>query len=684
MTDTHGEPATSAATRWARPVLAVYWTALCVATHWPRLDLGLDQVPIIQADKLLHFAAFGMLLMLVFFAAPVGRAASFAGNILVASAATTAYACLDEMSQQWFNRWIFRTFDAADLASNLLGVSGGVLAVVALHARHRRIDRKSHPQDAPHAFVGHAAVVGALTFVSRLLGLVRDAVIVGAFGIGGVTDAFYLAFKIPNLFRRLFGEGALSAAFIPIYTQLRRDDPEASRRFAAITVATLAVVLGTLTLAGEAALAVMRNHDGWSSESTLAIRLTMIMLPYMPMVCLVALLGAMLQVRGRFGPAAFAPVLLNLCMIAAATLAIQAGGGDRHDRIWFVAVAVLIAGLGQLVWQLAPLLRTRPFATGWAGCGAPLKTFTVLMLPMVTALAVFQINTLLDSLIAMGFSPKSGGPERLQLLGLDRSFPITDQGAVASLELAQRLYQFPLGVFGIALATAIFPALSHAAPSSDNSGDGEAFKRILRNGLRLTIFIGLPATAGLIIVRLPLVRVLFEHGRVDLSQSIRTASILAGYAAAVWAYSMTHVLTRAYYAVKNVRTPLIVSIVMVALNLTLNLTLIWPLGAAGLAWSTAISAVCQVVILTKLLRRHVTDPIDADVRRGWARSIALTAIMAAALAPVTIIIDAGTLTLAQAAGLLAMMVVGGVVIVAIGALILRSDELKWLIRRRIE
>jgi putative peptidoglycan lipid II flippase len=417
----------------------------------------------------------------------------------------------------------------------------------------------------------------------------------------------------------------------------------------------------------------------------LAIRLTMLMLPYMPMVCVVALLGAMLQVRSRFGPAAFAPVLLNLAMIAAAALALLGGDAvDRHERIWFLATSVLIAGVAQLAWQFVPLLRTRPFAVGWAGCGAPLKKLTLLMLPMVFALAVFQINTLLDSLIAMGFSPKSGGPQRLQMFGLDRPFPIAHQGAVASLELAQRLYQFPLGVFGIALATAIFPALAHAAPSADNGGDDRAFGRILRHGLRLTVFIGLPATAGLVIVRLPLVRVLFEHGRVDLSQSIRTASILAGYASAVWAYSMTHVLTRAYYAVKNARTPLIVSVAMVALNLALNLTLIWPLGAAGLAWSTAISAVCQVVLLTVLLRRHVADPIDADVRRGWARSLVLTAIMAAALAPVTMFIDAGALTLAQAAGMLAAMVGGGVVIFVIGALILRSDELKWLIHRRID
>ncbi len=536
--------------------------------------------------------------------------------------------------------------------------------------------------DAPR-FVGHALLVATLTLASRVTGLVRDAVLFASFGRGPVASAFLIGFMIPNLFRRLFGEGALASAFIPAYADLTRNDPAIARRFASLCIALLLIVTAGLTLLGELGLWWLNAQGGFSDDTHLAIRLTMLMLPYMPMICLVALIGGALQVRGRFGPPAAAPILLNLTMIVAvlwatrSSVSVGEDGQALRNAIRLVSLSVLLAGLLQLVWQLVALWRVQRLTLDFSRTAAPLKKMLWVMGPMVLGLAVFQINAAMDTLIAWGFAPKAGGAQMLSLFGRQMAYPIDDAGQVVSLAGAQRLYQFPLGVFGIAIATAIFPALAHAA--ADRSDRGKtSFQTILHHGLRLSFFIGLPASVGLILVRVPLTRVIFEHGRFELQDALRVATILAGYASAVWAYSMTHILTRTFYAVGDAKTPLRVSMTMVVFNLALNLTLIWPLGAAGLAWSTAISAACQVLILLLLVRRHVGSPVDASVIRGWARTAMLTAVMTAALAPMLLRYPAHELSWTGCALLLTVMVAAGAAVVLIGAWLSGAEELRWL------
>ena len=215
------------------------------------------------------------------------------------------------------------------------------------------------------SFIGHAVLVGALTFLSRVFGLVRDAVLAACFGMSTVADAFWIGFLVPNLFRRLFGEGALTSAFIPIYTRLGQQDPGAARRFAWLCVAGLTVLLSTITLAGELALGVLATFKSHSPDTTLAIHMTMVMLPYMPMICVVALLGAVLQVHHRFGPSAWAPVVLNLVTITAAILAAvwQVTAEDPRKAIWVVALSVLVGGVIQVLvvgWQA---VRVEPMTT---------------------------------------------------------------------------------------------------------------------------------------------------------------------------------------------------------------------------------------------------------------------------------------------------------------------------------
>ena len=525
--------------------------------------------------------------------------------------------------------------------------------------------------DRPVPFVGHALVVGALTLVSRLTGLIRDAVLVPIFGLVG-GDPFFVSFLVPNLFRRLFGEGALSAAFIPHYAELRHSDPLMARRFASACLLVLAVGLGVLVLSVELVLAGFLGFD-WGGETALAIRLTMVMLLYMPLVCLVALIGGVLQVHSRFSSTASAPILLNLTMILFAVWAWWGGLTSAQMARW-IAVGVVVAGVGQLIWQVVPLLRCTSLTFDWRGTAVPVRSMLRMMVPMFAGLAVFQINVLLDSLIAFGFSAKEAGIQRLELMGLSLPFPI-QSGSVTALQCAQRLYQFPLGVFGIALATAIFPALAGAA--ADRSAQ---FGEVLRQGLRLSVFIGLPASLGLILVRVPLVRTVFERLAFEPTDTDRVATILVGYAVGVWAYSITHVLTRAFYACKNTAVPLKISMAMVGLNLVLNLTLIWWIGAAGLAWSTSLTAIIQAVLLLVALRRHVSTPVDSTVLRSWIRTVVLTGLMVAVLWPIVAWYDSQAQNSLAAGLLLVTVAIGGAAIVLGGAWLSGAEEVRWLLR----
>ena len=547
-----------------------------------------------------------------------------------------------------------------------------------------------------HSFVGHAKLVGGLTFLSRLLGLVRDAVLAACFGMSTVTDAFWIGFVVPNLFRRLFGEGALTAAFIPVYSQLVQRDRVQARRFAWACVAMLLALLAGVTLVGEFFLLWMLRYQYGDEASSLAIRLTMLMLPYMPMICTVALLGGILQVHHRFGPAASAPVVLNVVMIASALIAVfWYGSGDQpRAGIWYIAGGVVIAGVIQLLWVGGAALPEVSLGSSFSGTSKALRSVAVTMAPMALGLAIFQINTLLDSLIAWGLSADTENESTFVFWGRHFTYPI-QSGAVTALQFAQRLYQFPLGVFGVAVATAIFPALSRAAASTrattrtQRASDGDnpsqdAFGAILQQGLRLTVFIGLPASVGLILVRVPLARLMFERNQFTMQDSIRVAVILAGYASAVWAYSMTHVVTRAFHAVRDARTPLRISLGMVGANFVMNLTLVWHLGAAGLAWSTAICAMGQVTVLLLAVRRYVPQPINTQVWTSWGRSVLLTIVMAVMLWPIGKAYDPTQLSHWGCTGLLGGMVFLGVVIVTLGAKITRADELTWLIKRNMD
>ncbi|MDY7110529.1 MAG: murein biosynthesis integral membrane protein MurJ [Planctomycetota bacterium] len=526
----------------------------------------------------------------------------------------------------------------------------------------------------PDRFERHARNVSLLTVLSRITGLAREAAFSRVFGAGGLTDAFFFAFLIPNLFRRLFGEGALAAAFLPVYSRLERDDPQTARRLASLIVSLLVIVLGAIVLIGELILFAISHRAG---HSNLALWLLMVMLPYMPLVCLVAVLGAMLQVHGRFGPTAAAPIVLNLCLIAAIIGLSFVFSGDvnapdyeraRLIHIGCVAGSVVFAGILQVSWTLWALRDHRWWVRERAGARGPLRIVLGQAGPMILGLGVLQLNVLLDGVIA-GYPTVIGAT----IFGLD--YPLTE-GALAAVTFAQRLYQFPLGVFGIAIATAIFPALARL------SDDDRAFADIVRRGLRLVIFIGLPASAGLILVRRPLTAVILQGGDFTVADTARVARVLLGYAPAIWAFSMTHVLTRAFYARGDAMTPVRTGVCIVILNFILNCTLIWtPLREAGLAWSTAICSIIQVVALSILLRRRVGALVDRSVLTSWGKSLVATVLMIACLLAVMALLPEASDDWAGSLLALAVLVITGGIVFALVAFILGMRELRWSLGR---
>ncbi|MBG83954.1 MAG: murein biosynthesis integral membrane protein MurJ [Phycisphaerae bacterium] len=522
---------------------------------------------------------------------------------------------------------------------------------------------------SPRGFEQNARTVMSMTALSRLTGLGREAVLSRFFGTDAILSTYFFAFMIPNLFRRLFGEGALAAAFLPNYEKLTREDPQMAGKLATATLGVVAIGLGLFVLIAELVLLGISFFVG---DGNTAIYLVMIMLPYAPLVCLVAILGAMLQVHGRFGPTSAAPIILNMFITIAAVVGfglMEKMSTNQFLVVCLMSFAVVIAGLVQLIWSWAALRPHASLPLRIAGVRSHVTDMFRRAGPMILGLGVLQVNTLIDGLIAsyrnyMGTS---------NFLGY--TWPL-DESAMAVLTFAQRLYQFPLGVFGIAVATAIYPMLAKLAD------DKPAFTDIVHRGLRLVFFIGLPASLGLIVVARPLTGSLLQGAAFDNADTNRVAFVLLGYASCVWAYSMIQVITRAFYARNDTVTPVKIALYVVGLNLVLNLVLIWtPLKEAGLAWSTAICATLQVMLLLWHLRRHVDSPIGVATLPSMLKTCILSIVMIVVLGALMLTLPSGKSWLQQVQSL-AVLVAAGSIIFAGGAAMLRMPELKWAVGGR--
>lgn len=476
-------------------------------------------------------------------------------------------------------------------------------------------------------FVRHARTFAIITLVSRIFGLIRDALTARVLGTSAVATAFNNAFQFPNTFRRLFGEGALSAAFIPEYTQLTRDDPAMAHRFASLVIGAMSVLLGGLTLVVILILLGVLATVTLPEDGRRAVVLLVLMLPYMPLVCVTAILGGMLQVHGRFAAQAGAPVILNVCTIAAVAIVGVLLGASQWTVALVTSIAVTLAGVLQLLWCLRDLSGRAVWSKMVEGARTPTKRMLARMGPVMLGLGAMQLCVLIESQVLLAWPLYVGGSMvHVPWASEAIAYPL-DTGAGAVLGYAQRLYQFPLGVFGIALATAVFPLLAR------QSNDPGKFLETLRRSIRLSLFIGLPATAGMLLVRTDLVAVLFLGKKFTADDVERTAHVLMMYAMAIGAFSLTHVLTRAFYAKGLMALPTKLALVTVVLTLALDVVLMWPMREAGLALSASIAAGVQCALLLWFAHRmHPGMPtLDRATLLSVGRTVIGTALMVVVL-----------------------------------------------------
>ena len=502
--------------------------------------------------------------------------------------------------------------------------------------------------------------------LSRGLGLVRDMLVARVFGAGMSMDAFVLAFTVPNLFRRLFGEGALSAAFIPVFTEKLQKSPtgpadsppesaaaetaartHAANRLFSLCATALVIVLGGAVLLGWGICRLAPAVTELSEKAALFVGLLNIMLPYVLLICLAALFSAALQVHRRFGVPALMPVVLNVCWIAGIFLLCPGLG------IYGMAVAILVGGLLQVGLQMPALARRGTRLRPEVDLRDPdLRRVVRLMLPVMLGLAVLQINVVIDRLIVELCVPGHGGN--------------------SALYFGNRLVQFPLGVFGIAMATAIFPSLSSAAVA----GDRKALTHTLQQALRITLFISLPAVAVAAALREPIVSLFFEGGSFHADATARTASVLMFYSLGLWAYCSVHIVTRAFYAQQDTRTPVRIAVAMVILNLALNLTLVWPMRESGLALATAVTSAVNLAILLVILRRRIGRIRGRALAASGLRSLAASGIVFVACRYTLSIVDrvwSGPGLTYRLAAVFLPMLAGGVLFLT-AACVLRMRE----------
>ncbi len=453
--------------------------------------------------------------------------------------------------------------------------------------------------------VGRAAgVVGKATLASRILGYIRDAVIAAAFGASAGADAFFVAFRIPNLLRRLFAEGSLSVAFVPALTEVLRRQGKSE----ALVLARSALILfsAALTLAAVAGILlapiiVKAIAPGFSAnpwQFALTVTLTRLVFPYLILIGIVAIFMGMLNVFGHFAAPALAPVMLNIGIIGSVW-----GLAPLLDTPELaLAAGVLIGGVLQVGLQV-PSLRKIGFTLRGAGSlrHPALSEISRKMLPMAVGAAAYQINIVVSTLLAT----------------------LLSTGSVSYLYFADRLVQFPLGIIAIAAATASLPSFSRLSAAGNTAG----LKDTLAFTLMLVFFITLPAMVGLIVVRTPLVSLLFERGIFDREASLLTSQALLYYALGLWAFSGTRVVVNVFYAIGNVWTPVFISVATIAVNVILSLALMPRMGHAGLALATSVSSALNLTLLVLVLRSRLGGFHGRRIARSFLKAFAMAAVM---------------------------------------------------------
>ncbi len=490
-------------------------------------------------------------------------------------------------------------------------------------------------------YLGSAKVIALCTLLSRVTGLARDIVLNHVYGQRWVQDAFNYGFLIPNLFRRLFGEGALSAVFIPVFTEtLDQRGRDAAWTLLGRVTGLMVVLLAALTIVLEGVVLILWYFGPATPMRGLQIALTGVMLPFMFGVCVLALFSAILNCLHHFTVPALMPIVLNVMNIAGVLVVGPMLGEMLEEQIYGVAFSVLAASVVQLL-IIVPVLRRHgvEFRLSLRTDDPEVRRIARMFLPVLIGQGVLLFSVFFDAQICTLLTRAPGAGPTFNLLGRAIEYPLAE-GALSAVNNAQRLYQFPLGVLAISLATAVFPLFSLYAARHDFAG----LRETLGQSVRVAIFEGVPAAVLLVVLAEPIVAMLFEHGRFGPDATARAAWVLKWYAIGVPAFCCQHILLRGFYSLKDTMTPMWIGASLVAVNMVLSMSIVWhpSIREAAFGISTSITAVLHVVISVWLLRRRMQGRIGA---RGIIVSV-LRVLVAGAAAWVT-----ASLVLAWAGGL---------------------------------
>ncbi|MFO0840458.1 MAG: murein biosynthesis integral membrane protein MurJ [Phycisphaerae bacterium] len=537
-----------------------------------------------------------------------------------------------------------------------------------------------------------AKLIAVCTLISRVTGLVRDVLLTRALGASWVQDAFSYGFQIPNLFRRLFGEGSMAPVFVPTFTRtIEHEGTDAAWGLLARTNSLLTVTLVALALLIEVVIAAIwllatPTSPEQAEARRLLLALTALMLPFMVSICILALWSSILNCVGSFVPAALASLILNFSMIAGILWLGPALGATPRAQAYGIALSVLIAGGLQLIYLL-PALRAAgvPLRWLWSPQSPDVLRMLRLLPPVALGQGVLVFGVFLDANICTFLTHVGGAPVSGHFLGIEFTYPL-QEGALSVITIAQRLYQFPLGVLAISLATAALPAFSRAAARQEWRGwSGE-----VRRMLRLAIFEGLLAGSLMVVLAEPIVRLLFEYGQFTARDTPRAAHVLTWYGVGLWAFCAQHIVSRGFYSLGDVRTPLAISCWFVPVNLAMSLVLVWFEGVreAAFAISSSVTAAASVIAGALLLARRSGAQILDGAAWGALARMAGAGIFAAlivrllrplAIAPIASTIHAALAS--RAADTLTSLALGAAVFLLL-AWVMRLPEVGFLLGRR--
>jgi putative peptidoglycan lipid II flippase len=504
-----------------------------------------------------------------------------------------------------------------------------------------------------------AGVVSGATLLSRILGFVRDIVIAGYFGAGLYSDAFFVAFRIPNIFRRLFAEGSLSISFIPVFSEyLVKKGKDEAFSLAESAIRLLSVILLAVTVTGIIVSPVIVHiiAPGFTDDPekfSLTVSLTRIMFPYVFFICLTALFMGILNVLGNFAAPAFAPVLLNVSMIISLSFVSPHTGESAK----MLAFGVLAGGFLQLMLQVPFALKKGIYFWNNAKLYHPgLKKIGMLMFPAIFGAAVYQINAFIGTILAS----------------------VLPEGSVSYLYYADRLVQFPLGLVAIAAATAIFPALSVQASENNMTAVRETFSY----SMRMVFFITLPCMAGLIVLREPIIMLLFKRGEFDIETVRLTAQALLYYSTGLWAFSSVRIIIPVYYALNDTKTPVRIAVICLLTNIALSLLLMIPLKHGGLALANSLSSMLNVILLLRALGVTLEPLYDKRLKKAVMKTAICSVIMGIIVwAAATFFIPRGDVSSGRLFPGVAFCILTGIVSYGLFSYLFNSNEIRTLLSK---